>query len=132
MLAKPATVAAYHAARTPADRAICDRLRALIDAGLPDGETMMWHAHPVTFLDGNPIVGYGALKDCIRLMFWSGQGFATPGLSKSGTFKAGEVRFTDADQIDPDRIAVWLSESRDIQWDYKNIVKRKGRLERLT
>jgi hypothetical protein len=25
----------------------------------------------------------------------------------------------------------WLAKSRDIQWDYKNIVKRKGKLERL-
>ncbi len=25
----------------------------------------------------------------------------------------------------------WLAKARDIQWDYKNIVRRKGRLERL-
>jgi hypothetical protein len=25
----------------------------------------------------------------------------------------------------------WLGKARDIQWDYKNIVRRKGRLERL-
>ena len=25
----------------------------------------------------------------------------------------------------------WLKKSKEIQWDYKNIVKRKGKLERL-
>ena len=28
------------------------------------------------FGDGNPIVGYGKLKACVRLLFWSGQSFA--------------------------------------------------------
>ena len=37
----------------------------------------------------------------------------------------------DADEIDAKLLASWLAESRDVQWDYKNIVKRKGKLERL-
>ena len=28
-------------------------------------------------------------------------------------------------------MADWLREARGVQWDYANIVKRKGRLERL-
>lgn len=125
------SIAAYHAAKTETDRAICNRLQSLIDASLPDAESRIWHAHPVWFLDGNPICGYGKLKDCIRLMFWSGQSFDAPGLTATGTFKAAEARFTDAAQIDPDAMALWLAQGRDIQWDYKNIVKRNGRLERL-
>jgi len=32
----------------------------------------------------------------------------------------------------PARFAIsWCAKAREIQWDYKNIVKRKGRLERL-
>jgi hypothetical protein len=63
-------------------------LAKTIDSKLIEAENKIWHAHPVWFLDGNPIVGYSKLKR-------------------------------------------WLEKSRGIQWDYKNIVKRKGRLKRL-
>ena len=122
---------AFHDALAPADRAICDALRAAIDVGLPEAEAKVWHGHPVWFLDGNPIVGYSKLKDCVRLMFWSGQSFTRPGLAPDGSFKAATIRYTAPDQIDPAALAAWLAEARDVQWDYKNIVKRKGRLERL-
>ena len=83
------------------------------------------------FLDGNPIVGYSKLKDCVRLLFWSGQSFDEEGLEKEGSFKAAEARYTAADQIDTAKLERWLAKARDIQWDYKNLVRRKGRLERL-
>ena len=122
---------AYNAALAPADRAICKLLAAEIDRHLPDAENKVWHAHPVWFLDGNPIVGYSKLKNCVRLLFWSGQSFEEVGLKKEGSFKAAEARYTEADQVDTDKLERWLREARDVQWDYKNIVKRKGRLERL-
>jgi hypothetical protein len=103
----------------------------LIDKGLPDAMSKVWHAHPVWFLAGNPIVGYSRLKDGVRLMFWSGQSFDAPGLAPTGTFKAAEQRYAQADEIDAQALARWLVEARTVQWDYKNIVKRKGRLERL-
>ncbi|RJL20135.1 DUF1801 domain-containing protein [Paracoccus siganidrum] len=129
---KHASIKAFHTAQSGPDRLICDALRAEIDRALPDAESRIWHAHPVWFLDGNPIVGYSRLKDCIRLLFWSGQGFETPGLAAEGTFKAAERRFTPSDEIDRDLLRRWLEEARLIQWDYRNIVKRKGRLERLS
>ena len=125
---KPQTIDGYHATLSEADQAICDRLRQEIDAGLPEADAKMWHGHPVWFLNGNPIVGYSRLKDAVRLMFWSGQSFRVKGLKASGSFKAGEVRFTDAGQIDAEALAGWLAEGRDVQWDYGNIVKRKGEL----
>jgi hypothetical protein len=128
---KPATIDAYHALLTPEDRAICDRLRAAIDAGLPAAEARVWHAHPVWFLDGNPIVGYSRLKAGIRLMFWSGADFGEPGLRPgTGKFKDASALFTSADQIDADDLARWLAKAGRIQFDYRNLM-RKGRLERL-
>lgn len=67
----------------------------------------------------------------MRLLFWSGQSFDEPGLRPEGKFKAAEARYTDAAQIDTDDLERWLKKSRAIQWDYKNIIKRKGVLERL-
>ncbi|HRG15025.1 MAG TPA: DUF1801 domain-containing protein [Pseudomonadota bacterium] len=121
----------YNAAQSPDDRRICDALAREIERALPEAENKVWHAHPVWFLDGNPIVGYSKLKDSVRLLFWSGQSFATPGLAPEGKFKAAEARYTLAEQIDRDVLTRWLAESRDIQWDYQNLVRRKGRLERL-
>ncbi len=121
----------YHAGLAPQDRAICERLHAAIDRALPEAESKVWHAHPVWFLDGNPIVGYSRLKTCVRLLFWSGQSFDEPDLADEGSFKAAEARYTQADQIDEVALARWLAKARDIQWDYANLVKRKGRLERL-
>jgi hypothetical protein len=121
----------YNDGQAPADRAICRLLAEQIDQALPKADNKIWHAHPVWFLDGNPIVGYSKLKDCVRLLFWSGQSFKEKGLKKEGTFKAAEARYTAVDQIDTRKLARWLAESRDVQWDYKNIVRRKGRLERL-
>jgi hypothetical protein len=121
----------YNAAQTPEDRKICDRLAREIDRGLPEAENRIWHAHPVWFLDGNPVVGYSRLKNCVRLLFWSGQSFDEEELRKEGTFKAAEARYTAAAQIDTKKLRRWLAKARDIQWDYRNIVRRKGRLERL-
>jgi len=122
---------AYNAKQAPADRAICRLLAEQIDQGLPDAENRVWHAHPVWFLDGNPIVGYSKLKGCVRLLFWSGQGFTAKGLAKEGSFKAAEARYVSVDEVDTEQLGRWLAEAREVQWDYKNLVRRKGRLERL-
>ena len=102
-----------------------------MDENLPEADNKIWHAHPVWFLEFNPIVGYNKLKDCIRLMFWSGQSFETPGLSPTGSFMAAEVRYTALAQVDKELLCHWMQEAKLIQWDYKNISKRKGKLERL-
>lgn len=125
------SIADYNAAQSDDDRLICRTLQREIDRSLPGAESKIWHAHPVWFLDGNPIVGYSKLKSCIRLLFWSGQSFQTPGLAPEGSFKAAEARYTAASQIDKAALRQWLGESRSIQWDYKNIVKRKGKLIRI-
>lgn len=125
------SIEAYHAAQSDSDRQICDTLRRVIDDALPEAENKIWHAHPVWFLDGNPVTGYSKLKSCVRLLFWSGQSFETPGLKPEGTFKAAEARYTAPDEIDEALLRRWLAEARNVQWDYKNLIKRKGRLERL-
>jgi hypothetical protein len=121
----------YNLAQAPAERAICELLAAQIERGLPEAENKVWHAHPVWFLEGNPVVGYSKLKSCVRLLFWSGKSFDAPGLAKEGSFKAAEARFTAVDQVDTKQLERWLAQARDVQWDYKNLVKRKGKLERL-
>lgn len=122
----------YNNTLSAEETAICNILCKAIHKALPEADNKIWHAHPVWFLDGNPIVGYSKLKESIRLMFWSGQSFEEAGLVPSGSFKAAEIRYTSGKQINKKDLENWLHKAKSIQWDYKNIVKRKGRLERLT
>ena len=124
-------IKAYNQGLSKADKAIGVLLAKEIDENLPDAENKIWHRHPVWFLEGNPIVGYHKLKDSVRLLFWSGQSFDEPGLQVEGSFKAAEMRYTSADQVNTKDLKRWLEKARKIQWDYKNIVERKGVLERL-
>jgi hypothetical protein len=121
----------YNESLAPTDCEIGNLLARAIDQALPEAENKIWHAHPVWFLDGNPVVGYSKLKGCVRLLFWSGQSFDEEGLTNEGKFKAAEARYTAADQVNLKNLKRWLKKAREIQWDYKNIVRRKGRLERL-
>lgn len=121
----------YNEKQSVEDQQICDLLASEITKELDDAENKIWHAHPVWFLEGNPIVGYSKLKGSVRLLFWSGQSFEEDALQKEGSFKAAEMRYTSVDQVNVSDLKRWLQKGRDIQWDYKNIVKRKGVLERL-
>jgi hypothetical protein len=124
-------IQAYNDMQADEDRKICNVLSKEITSNLPEAENKIWHAHPVWFLDGNPVAGYSKLKDSVRLMFWSGQSFDEEALKKEGSFKAAEIRYTSAKQISKEDLKRWLEKASVIQWDYKNIVKRKGVLERL-
>lgn len=124
-------IIAYNKKLSPDDREICDLLATEICKHLPNAENKIWHAHPVWFIEGNPVAGYSKLKDSVRLLFWSGQSFEEPGLSNEGSFKAAEKRYTSAKEVKKGDLKRWLKKAATIQWDYKNIVKRRGVLERL-
>ncbi len=121
----------YNKSQQDLSREICQLLSQEIQQALPEAESKIWHDSPVWFLDGNPIAGYDVLKNSTRLLFWSGQSFDEPGLQKEGSFKAAEARYTNANEINIEDLRRWLEKSKSIQWDYKNIVKRRGKLERI-
>ena len=126
-------ILAYNKAQTASDKAICNLLAKEITEILQDAENKIWHRHPVWFLEGNPIVGYSKQKKGIRLMFWSGADFEEEGLDVRGEkFKDASVFYNDAKEINTKNLKRWLKKSIKIQWDYKNIIKRKGVLERLS
>lgn len=126
-------ILAYNKAQSTEDKEICNILSEEICKHLPEAENKIWHAHPVWFLEENPIVGYDKLKAGVRLLFWSGVTFEEDQLiaGKSGKFKDASVTYTSASQINTKDLKRWLKKAKEIQWDYKNIVKRKGVLERL-
>ncbi len=125
-------IRAYNSTQSKPEAAICTALMKAIDQALPDAESKLWHAHPVWFLDGNPVVGYSKLKRGIRLLFWSGASFDESALQPgTGKFQDASILYSDVKDIRIGDLKRWLKKARSIQWDYKNVVKRKGRLERL-
>lgn len=124
-------ILAYNNEQVPDEADICHILAEQINKHLPDATSKIWHRHPVWFINENPVAGYSKLKGGIRLLFWSGQSFDEDALVAEGSFKAAEIRYTSVKQVNKKDLARWLKKARDIQWDYKNIVKRKGKLERL-
>lgn len=121
----------YNETLLPSDQEICDILAGEINTTLTEATSKIWHGHPVWFLEDNPIVGYAKRKNDIQLLFWSGQSFEEKGLEVEGTFKAAQKRYQKKEEVNVEDLHRWLNKARDIQWDYKNIVKRKGVLERL-
>lgn len=122
----------YNHSQEEKDRAICALLAGEISTHLPGAENKIWHRHPVWFLEGNPVTGYSREKRGLRLMFWSGADFNEEQLNVRGEkFKDASVFYNSVEEINPEDLKRWLGKAREIQWDYKNIVKRKGVLERL-
>ena len=121
----------YNKALTKDQRVIAEQLCLTIEKHLAKAEAKVWHGHPVWFLDGNPLVGYSLKKSGLEVLFWSGQSFVTPGLSPVGKFKAAGFAVPTIEDLDTKSLAKWLKESKAIQWDYKNVVKKK-KLEKLT
>lgn len=128
----PNDIQKYTSRLATSDKKICIVLTKEIAKGLPKAESKVWHAHPVWFLEGNPIVGFSKQKGCVRLMFWSGMGFAEKDLLPgTGKFKDASIRYTNVSQVNRADLRRWLRKAKHIQWDYKNIVKRRGKLLRL-
>ena len=110
---------------------LCNQLARALDDGLPGAESKVWHGGPVWFIEENPIVGYWVRKGSLALLFWSGQSFDEPKLLPEGKFKAAELRLTEDESVGERDLKRWLRKARTIQWDYKNVVKRRGVLEKL-
>ena len=122
----------YNNKLNPEESQLCDLLASIIDRELTEAQNKIWHAHPVWFINENPIVGYSKQKAGIRLMFWSGKDFEDEKLNVHGEkFKDASIYYNNVSEIKQSDLKRWLKKSKEIQWDYKNIVKRKGELERL-
>ena len=122
----------YNSLQAESDQEICSKLSCLIDENLAQSASKIWHAHPVWFLEENPIVGYSKQKKGIRLMFWSGKSFNEEQLNIEGEkFQDASIFYNNVSEINKDDIKRWLKKSQEIKWDYKNLVKRKGELIKI-
>lgn len=121
----------YVSLQTGEAKKMCTLLLKEFTVGLKGAESKIWHGSPVWFYDGNPVAAFTKLKDSVQVLFWSGQTFHEPGLTKEGSFKAAEKRYLTADEVRVGELRRWLKKAKTIQWDYKNIVKNRGKLSRI-
>ncbi len=126
-------ILAYNNTQPAEFQDVLKTLKNEFDKTLENSTSKLFHRNPAWFLNGNPIVCYyvPAKKDRVRIMFWSGQSFDEPKLEVEGSFKAATYDYRSMDDIDMETLHRWLEKSKNIQWDYKNIIKRKGVLERI-
>lgn len=127
----PKDIKDYHSQFDKETVKILEKLYTVISSSLKKSENKIWYSSPVWFIDGNPIVGYWVRKNGVGLLFWSGQSFEEAGLKKEGKFKAAEKIYKDISEVKITELKKWLTKSKKIQWDYKNIVKNKGKLNKI-
>jgi hypothetical protein len=121
------TISKYNNLQTNPAKEICKFLELQIRMHLNGATSKIWHGAPVWFIDDNPVVGYWVRKNGeVQLLFWSGQSFDEERLKPEGSFKAAEIRYSELKQVHTTHLKRWLKKAKNIQWDYKNIVKRKG------
>jgi hypothetical protein len=126
------TILEYNKEQTIELKLICDFLESNINKFLKKSESKVWHGTPVWFINGNPIVAYSARKNStVSLMFFSGQSFEEKDLKPEGKFKAAEIFYINVKEIKITHLKRWLKKAERVQWDYKNIVKNKGKLSLL-
>lgn len=131
LLSSKVAIRRYVSLQTDEAKKICHLLHKEFAAGLKGAESKIWHGSPVWFYDGNPVAAFTKLKDSVQVLFWSGQTFREPGLTKEGSFKAAEKRYQTVDEVRVGELRRWLKKAKTIQWDYKNIVKNRGKLSRI-
>jgi hypothetical protein len=108
----------YNTALDPQRAAICERLRQLIEAALPQATSKVWHAIPVWWVGENVVVGYTERKTGVMLMFWNGQRFDEPELEASGSFHMAQIAYEDVGQIDEAKVNRWLGKAGTNIWDF--------------
>jgi hypothetical protein len=112
-------ITGYEKAVPAGHREIVRTLHREIAGVLKKAAAKVWHAMPVWFVDGNPVVGYKSGPRHVTLLFWNGQAFDEAGLLAAGKFRAAQIHYASADEIKVADLRRWLKKAgRDI-WDYK-------------
>jgi uncharacterized protein YdhG (YjbR/CyaY superfamily) len=110
-------------------RDLAEQLTKQFTKQVPQAEAKVWHGHPVWFIEGNPVFGYSLKKAGLEVLFWSGKSFKKAGLKPIGKYQAAGISIST--KSDVEALKDWLQESVAIQWDYKNLPKKRA-LEKLT
>jgi len=119
-------ISTYASGLRAAEARICRTLRAEIDAVIPGATSRVWHGAPVWFVGETPVVGYSRpAKGGVTLLFWNGQAFDDQALEPMGKFKAAQVHFDDAAQIDSKSLRRWLKKAGKELWDHSAIRRPK-------
>jgi hypothetical protein len=123
------SIAEYNEQLEPEFKSLAEQLAKLFKKQVPQAEAKVWHGHPVWFIEGNPVFGYSLKKAGLEVLFWSGKSFEKSGLKPIGKYQAAGISVSSTSDVES--LKDWLQEAVSIQWDYKNLPKKRT-LEKLT
>ncbi|GAA4571733.1 DUF1801 domain-containing protein [Planotetraspora kaengkrachanensis] len=97
-------------------REIGEKLRPVIDAGLPGAQGAMWHGHPTWSLGGrpgeSPVCLLKAYGKYVTFGLWRGQEIDDPsGRLVAGARQMASVKLHAVADIDPALFADWLGQA---------------------
>ena len=117
-------IGAYAREQVPAFRAMCDRLRGLIDAALPKATSKVWHGSPVWVIGENPVVGYSTNRKAVNLLFWNGRAIdkTLAPVGKHGA--AAQASFGESKDIDVGAVRRWLRKAGTDVFDSKAFFRK--------
>jgi len=122
------SIAEYDAAQSPAEAAVCRKLRAEIERALPEATSKVWHGSPVWFVGDTPVAGYNVpARGGVVLLFWNGRSFGDPALRPVGKFKAAEIHFGAVSEIRVTPLRRWLKKAGTDIWDVSLIRRQRAR-----
>ena len=124
------SIAAYDAAQSKVEGAVCKRLRAEIERALPDATSKVWHGSPVWFVGETPVVGYNVpARGGVVLLFWNGQAIDAS-LEPIGKFKAAQAWYATVAEIKEAQLRRWLKQAGTDIWDTSEVRRARARAGR--
>jgi hypothetical protein len=115
-MAATATIDAYIASLQSPFQEIGERLRRLIDAGLPGSKSSIWHGHPVWKIGKEPVALIKAYPSYVSFGLWKGQSIAdASGRLEAGARDMAYAKLRSVFEIDPALIAEWLRQAQELE-----------------
>jgi hypothetical protein len=115
-MANVATVEDYIASLQSPFREVSERLRPLIDAGLPSAKASIWHGSPVWKIGKEPVAQIKAYPSYISFGLFKGQSIADPsGRLEAGARDMAYAKLRSLEDISPSVFKEWLRQASELE-----------------
>lgn len=118
-MAKILTVDQYIDSMSDALKPVAVELTQIIDEGLPEADSSVWHGHPVWLRGTAPIAAFKAHSDHVTFMIWAGQLLTDRSgrLAASGSATMATVKASSLGDLDAPLFTNWLHQADKLERD---------------